>query len=208
MPGKPAESQLLARLDSTDPDEVMPPPATKKKATAAQKAILKKWIESGAEYQAHWAFIPPKKPELPAVKNADWVRNPIDAFIASEHEAHMPMGMYLVMFLVGVYGGYFGAAQGIILISVLGILVDDGLQHLNATKNVLALTVNGVAAIVFVATTEVNWAATPDPARAAASVGVQARITCCSTAPWARLTKPIKPIVTDRPTEMAYRIIP
>ncbi|HND51401.1 MAG TPA: DUF1553 domain-containing protein [Pirellulaceae bacterium] len=86
VPGKPAESQLLARLDSTDPDEVMPPPSTKKKATAAQKAILKKWIESGAEYQAHWAFIPPKKPELPAVKNGDWVRNPIDRFILARLE--------------------------------------------------------------------------------------------------------------------------
>ena len=58
----------------------------------------------------------------------------------------------------GVYGGYFGAAQGIILIGVLGILLDDELQRLNACKNVLALTVNSAASVVFIATAEVNWA--------------------------------------------------
>ena len=57
----------------------------------------------------------------------------------------------------GVYGGYFGAAQGIILISVLGIFLDDELQRLNATKNVLAGSVNFVASIVFIATTHIDW---------------------------------------------------
>ena len=76
---------------------------------------------------------------------------------AGEHRDVSPL-LWALVAGAGVYGGYFGAAQGIILISVLGILIDDGLQHLNATKNVLALTVNGVAAVVFIATTEVNWA--------------------------------------------------
>lgn len=58
----------------------------------------------------------------------------------------------------GVYGGYFGAAQGIILVATLGIFVVDGLQRLNACKNVLAATVNSVAAVVFIATTTVDWA--------------------------------------------------
>lgn len=66
--------------------------------------------------------------------------------------------LWALVAAAGVYGGYFGAAQGIILVSVLGILVDDGLQRLNAAKNVLALTVNGVAAVVFMATTEIDWA--------------------------------------------------
>lgn len=57
----------------------------------------------------------------------------------------------------GVYGGYFGAAQGIILMAVLGIFLDDHLQRLNACKNVLALTVNSVAAVLFVFTTSVDW---------------------------------------------------
>ena len=58
----------------------------------------------------------------------------------------------------GVYGGYFGAAQGIILVATLGIFLVDGLQRLNACKNVLAATVNTVAAVVFIATTTVDWA--------------------------------------------------
>ena len=54
------------------------------------------------------------------------------------------------MFLSGVYGGYFGAAQGVILLALLGIFIADDLQRLNAVKNVLALIANGVAAVVFV----------------------------------------------------------
>ena len=59
----------------------------------------------------------------------------------------------------GVYGGYFGAAQGVILMGLLGSFIDDHLQRLTATKNVLALVVNAVAAVVFVAATHVSWAA-------------------------------------------------
>jgi len=63
------------------------------------------------------------------------------------------------VFLTGVYGGYFGAAQGVILLSLLGIFLSDHLQKLNATKNVLAFLVNGVAGIVFVAFAHVSWEA-------------------------------------------------
>jgi uncharacterized protein len=58
----------------------------------------------------------------------------------------------------GVYGGYFGAAQGIILISLLGIGIRDELQRLNALKNVLAATVNLVAGVVFIAVADIDWA--------------------------------------------------
>lgn len=60
--------------------------------------------------------------------------------------------------LTGVYGGYFGAAQGILLISILGIMVDDHLQRLNACKNVLAGSVNAVAALIFIVSTDIDWA--------------------------------------------------
>lgn len=59
--------------------------------------------------------------------------------------------------LAGVYGGYFGAAQGVLLMAVLGIGVADSMQRHNATKNVLALVVNGVAALVFVFVAPINW---------------------------------------------------
>lgn len=65
----------------------------------------------------------------------------------------------------GVYGGYFGAAQGVLLMAILGIGVDDTLQRHNATKNVLAAIVNGVAAVLFVVVADVDW-------RAAALVAV------------------------------------
>ena len=57
-----------------------------------------------------------------------------------------------------MYGGYFGAAQGVLLMAILGIGVDDSLQRHNATKNVLALVVNLVAALVFIAVADVDWA--------------------------------------------------
>jgi uncharacterized protein len=61
------------------------------------------------------------------------------------------------VFVTGIYGGYFGAAQGVILIALLAIFIDDDLQRLNGTKNALALVVNTVAGILFVATTHVSW---------------------------------------------------
>lgn len=83
--------------------------------------------------------------------------------LAARRAAGAPHGREVVPALIalvaaaGVYGGYFGAAQGIILTAVLGIFLDDHLQRLNACKNVLALTVNTVAAVLFIATTSVDW---------------------------------------------------
>jgi len=65
--------------------------------------------------------------------------------------------LLLGVFLTGVYGGYFGAAQGVILIALLAIFIDDDLQRLNGTKNALALTVNTVAGVLFIASTHIAW---------------------------------------------------
>jgi len=65
----------------------------------------------------------------------------------------------LGMLLASTYGGYFGAAQGILYLSLMGLLIDDTLQRLNALKNVLAAIVNGTAAVFFVITADMNWAA-------------------------------------------------
>jgi uncharacterized membrane protein YfcA len=70
---------------------------------------------------------------------------------------HGGVELWIGIFLTGVYGGYFGAAQGVILLSLLGIFIADSLQRLNAVKNVLALVANGVAAVIFVFFAEVNW---------------------------------------------------
>jgi DNA-binding GntR family transcriptional regulator len=87
VPGKPEESELIRRIFATAPDDVMPPPVTKKTLSAAQKETLRRWIASGAEYQAHWSFIAPKRPPIPAVSDGAWVRSPIDAFILAALDA-------------------------------------------------------------------------------------------------------------------------
>lgn len=79
VPGRPAESGMLQRVLSTDPDEVMPPPESKKhRLTDAQADILKRWIASGADYQPHWAFRRVERPALPAGARG----NAVDVFIS------------------------------------------------------------------------------------------------------------------------------
>jgi hypothetical protein len=85
--GEADASELIRRVFSTDADELMPPPDSKKKLTAAEKQLLKQWIAQGAEYQKLWSFVSPQRPALPAVKNATWLRNEIDRFILARLEA-------------------------------------------------------------------------------------------------------------------------
>lgn len=66
--------------------------------------------------------------------------------------------LWALVFLSGVYGGYFGAAQGVLLLGLMGVAFTDSLQRINAVKNVLAGLVNGVAAVVFVFATHIDWA--------------------------------------------------
>ena len=86
-PGDAVHSTLLERIDSLDADQVMPPPTTRKHLSPEQKSLLRRWIEQGAEYQPHWSFVAPVRPAIPAVKNAGWGRNPIDAFVLAKLEA-------------------------------------------------------------------------------------------------------------------------
>ena len=72
-------------------------------------------------------------------------------------ERHGGVVLAVGVFLTGIYGGYFGAAQGVILIALLAIFIEDDLQRLNGTKNALALTANAVAGLLFIATTQVSW---------------------------------------------------
>ena len=83
VPNKPDESEMMHRIFSDDPDEMMPPPEMKKPLTAEEKDILSQWIAGGAEYRGHWAFERVERPKLPKVPNRSQVRNPIDTFILS-----------------------------------------------------------------------------------------------------------------------------
>jgi uncharacterized membrane protein YfcA len=87
----------------------------------------------------------------------------ISAWVAARHEAaggmphHGAWWVWPAVLLTGVYGGYFGAAQGVLLMAVLGIGVDESLQRLNGIKNVLAAIVNGVAGLLFILVAHVDW---------------------------------------------------
>ena len=85
-PGKSTESELIARILSDDPDEQMPPPDSRLKLSPAQKATLKAWVDSGAKWGEHWAYEPPKPVAVPKVKQTNWPRDPLDAFILTRLE--------------------------------------------------------------------------------------------------------------------------
>jgi uncharacterized membrane protein YfcA len=85
----------------------------------------------------------------------------LSARLSESRDRHANGGpaLFVSVFLTGVYGGYFGAAQGVILLSLLGIFFADELQRLNAAKNVLAFLVNGVAALIFMVFAHIAWEA-------------------------------------------------
>jgi hypothetical protein len=84
--GDPAASQMIQRIIAPNKANRMPPVYSGLKLTDSEIAILQEWVAQGAKWQKHWAFIPPMRPNLPAVKNASWVRNPIDAFVLAKLE--------------------------------------------------------------------------------------------------------------------------
>lgn len=86
VPSNTGSSELVRRLQSTDPDDRMPPDEKGQPLTEAQRALLIRWISEGAEYKAHWAFIKPELPPLPAVKKTAWARNPLDLFVLERLE--------------------------------------------------------------------------------------------------------------------------
>ena len=87
IPGQPNTSELLRRVTSSDPDELMPPPDKGEKLTAEQITKLRQWITEGAEWAAHWAYRPLTEQIPPKVTNQTWARNPIDPFVLSRLEA-------------------------------------------------------------------------------------------------------------------------
>ncbi len=86
-PGDLAHSEAWRRITSDDESEIMPPPDSHRVLTAVQKDKLKRWIEEGAPYAIHWAFIPPAKAPQPQVSDASWVRNEIDRFVLARLDA-------------------------------------------------------------------------------------------------------------------------
>jgi hypothetical protein len=80
VPGNTGESEIIRRIFSTDESEVMPPPSARKVLSAGQKAVVKRWVEEGAPYEGHWAFVTPRKEAVPTGPPRG---NAIDGFIAA-----------------------------------------------------------------------------------------------------------------------------
>ena len=82
VPGKAEESELIRRIATDDPIRRMPPSyGGHEKLSDREIALMRQWVEDGAQWQGHWSFIAPKRPASPRVSDASWARNPIDAFI-------------------------------------------------------------------------------------------------------------------------------
>lgn len=87
VPGHPEQSEVSLRIHSEDSTELMPPPESNLKLSAEEIALIDKWIEQGAEYKPHWAFIKPLAGEIPEVSNTEWPKNEIDHFVLNKMEA-------------------------------------------------------------------------------------------------------------------------
>ena len=86
-PNDAEASSLVDRLYEQDPDAIMPPPKSGKKLTDAEKNLLKRWVNEGAQYTKHWSLVAPHKREPTNVKNDSWARNEIDRFVLARLEA-------------------------------------------------------------------------------------------------------------------------
>ncbi|MCU0466994.1 MAG: DUF1553 domain-containing protein [Arcicella sp.] len=80
------KSELVKRILTHDPEEVMPTPKSNLTLTDEEKALLIKWVQQGAEYKEHWSFTQIEKPDVPTVKEESWVKNPIDNFVLAKLE--------------------------------------------------------------------------------------------------------------------------
>lgn len=86
VPGDPGQSMAYQRIISDDPGMVMPPPSSNLQLSEYEKKIIEKWIEQGAEYEKHWAFLPPEKPQVPELRQEEWPKNDIDRFVLAKME--------------------------------------------------------------------------------------------------------------------------
>ena len=84
VPGDAEKSELIYRVETDDEDDLMPPPDSNRQLSKEQKELLRRWVDEGAKYQDHWAFVAPEKPEPPCVENETWPTNPIDHFVLAK----------------------------------------------------------------------------------------------------------------------------
>lgn len=89
VPGDPEQSELWLRITTEAPLDVMPPKDSNKRPLSAEELeLVRRWIEQGAPYEPHWAFVPPQRPPLPEAADPVWAVNPVDRFLRAELERH------------------------------------------------------------------------------------------------------------------------
>jgi hypothetical protein len=84
--GKPQQSEVFLRITTKDTSKLMPPISSNLKLSSHEIDLIEKWIKQGAKYEKHWAFVAPRKPALPEIKDKEWPKNEIDYFILSKQE--------------------------------------------------------------------------------------------------------------------------
>ena len=87
VPGKPEASEVWKRIITKDEDDVMPPQDEHRQLSARDREVIRKWIEQGAEYQPHWAYLAPVRPAVPVENDAGFSRNPLDAIVLARQRA-------------------------------------------------------------------------------------------------------------------------
>lgn len=87
VPGKPDASELIARLNAQDPDDLMPPPDSRLSLSTSERDLLRRWILEGAKFGQHWSFVTPRRPLVPPVSDENWCRNDVDRFVLARLEA-------------------------------------------------------------------------------------------------------------------------
>ena len=85
-PGDPSKSEVIRRLTSTDPAQMMPPPWSNLAVSPEETALIRRWIQQGAEFKPHWSFIPVETVKVPEVRDRKWPRNAIDQFVLARLE--------------------------------------------------------------------------------------------------------------------------
>src|SRR5437867_973710 len=83
-PGELSKSEIIRRIISTDPDEMMPPPKSNLSLSKAEIELIRRWVQQGAEWKKHWSFIPLADGPVPEVNDRKWARNAIDCFVLAE----------------------------------------------------------------------------------------------------------------------------
>src|SRR3982750_1740798 len=85
-PGDSAKSLLFQRINHADKARRMPPPASDRSLNEKQVELIRRWIDGGADWESHWAFVAPKRPDVPVAGTPAWVKNPIDNFVLARLE--------------------------------------------------------------------------------------------------------------------------